>query len=337
VSANQLRRVLFFRDFRRFSGGHLKVWDYFNHVREMPGYVAEIQFSEETVWDSSNPWLPLRESISRTEKTAPADMLFLAGMDWERLSLSEREHSHRPIINLIQHVRHADPTHALHAFLHHKAIRICVSEEVRQALSKTGKVNGPLFTIPNGLDFSLLPKLAPEPQHDLLIAGLKQPELARDLAAQFSSSSVPKRGWFTELFSPSTRRSKTGSLRVKTLTTEKPRTEFLQLLSQSRVALFLPTPTEGFYLPALEAMAVGAITVCPDVIGNRSFCLPGINCYRPAYEPRAILRAAHDALSLPLAQRFSLQAEARKTAARHDIREERRKFQELLGNLNQLW
>jgi len=49
--------------------------------------------------------------------------------------------------------------------------------------------------------------------------------------------------------------------------------------------VFLPNQKEGegFYLPALEGMAVGTLVIFPDCIGNRSFCLSGYNCFRPDY------------------------------------------------------
>ena len=67
------------------------------------------------------------------------------------------------------------------------------------------------------------------------------------------------------------------------LTEHVPRDEFLDAMRRARVTLFLPNEEEGFYLPALEGMALGTIVVCPDCVGNRSFCLPGVNAFRPDY------------------------------------------------------
>ena len=46
-------------------------------------------------------------------------------------------------------------------------------------------------------------------------------------------------------------------------------------MARARVTVLVPNPKEGFYLPALEAMALGTIVVCPDCVGNRSFCVAG--------------------------------------------------------------
>ena len=52
---------------------------------------------------------------------------------------------------------------------------------------------------------------------------------------------------------------------------------------------------EGFYLPALEAMALGSLVICPDCIGNRSFCLPGRNCFRPNYDLNSVIDSVQSA------------------------------------------
>jgi hypothetical protein len=36
------KRILFHRDYEAFSGGHMKVFDYFRHTQAAEGYVAEI-------------------------------------------------------------------------------------------------------------------------------------------------------------------------------------------------------------------------------------------------------------------------------------------------------
>jgi glycosyltransferase involved in cell wall biosynthesis len=52
----------------------------------------------------------------------------------------------------------------------------------------------------------------------------------------------------------------------------------LNWINQAKITVFLPyRDIEGFYMPALEGMALGTLVVCPDCIGNRSFCLPGYN------------------------------------------------------------
>ena len=149
--------VLFYRDFQRFSGGHLKVWHYFNHVRASNEYEPRIAFSRDSKWDETNPWRDAREFVVEW-KPETADVLFLAGTDWR--VLQDRQLHSQPIINLLQHPRHADAKNETRKYLRNRALRICVSQEVADAINATGEVNGPVFVIPNGID---LPPVRPNP------------------------------------------------------------------------------------------------------------------------------------------------------------------------------
>jgi glycosyltransferase involved in cell wall biosynthesis len=300
-------RILFHRRYQRFQGGHLKVWDYFQHVASSGLAEPRIFFEPDSVWDATNPWAGARGAVEPRWDPEAADALFLAGIDWESLPPERRGDWPRPVINLIQHVRHADPGHPLFQFLSHRAFRICVSAEIEAALRATGRVNGPLATIPNGIDFSLLPAPAIPRDIPLLIAGLKNPALAELLAARFAPVTP-----------------------ARTVTTRIPRPEFLGLVARSETTLFLPGTTEGFYLPALEGMALGTTVICPDCVGNRSFCLDAENCFRPPYLAEALEEATRRALALPAPERDHLRAAAAATARRHDLGTERSTFLALL-------
>lgn len=311
-------RVLFRRDYRRFFGGHLKVWDYYNHVRAMPGVEPQIYFTPGSVWDETNPWRDERARVLSRWEPAATDVLFLAGTDWEALDPQDRERPPRPIINLIQHVRQADPGDRRFPFLSHPATRICVSPEVAGALRATGRVNGPIHTIPNGIDLEALPAPRPEAEReiDLLVVGVKRLLLPRKLALTL--------GWRLA------RALDRPPGRIEFLLRKVPRHTFLGLLSNARVALFLPNRTEGFYLPALEAMALETLVVCPDVIGNRSFCHDGENCLRPSYDERALVEATRRALTLDGAARANMIARGLASAAAHSLTAERAAFHRLL-------
>lgn len=311
------RTVLFYRDFRGFTGGHLKVWHYFNHVRHSIHHQPHIAFSADTVWNDTNPWFPIRDTALAGWSVEQADILFLAGMDWSVLDEAQRHLPPKPVINLIQHVRHADPCEPLFRYLPHRAVRICVSEPVSQALRATKRVNGPLFTIPNGMDSTELPKskLWETRDLDILIMGIKQPALATELH----------------------RYLKTTNQRVETLTHSIPRPAFLELLSNARIALFLPHATEGFYLPALEGFALETLVICPDCIGNRTFCLPGENCLQPTYTIESLLHATQQALHMTPLERLAFLEAARWMAQQHSLLEERRSFLEILQHIETIW
>ena len=131
--------------------------------------------------------------------------------------------------------------------------------------------------------------------------------------------------------------SKTSDQRVEALIHPIPRPAFLELLGNARIALFLPHATEGFYLPALEGFALGTLVICPDCIGNRTFCLPGENCLQPPYTAESLLHAIQQALHMTPQERLALLEAARRMAQQHSLLEERRSFLELLQQIETIW
>jgi glycosyltransferase involved in cell wall biosynthesis len=95
----------------------------------------------------------------------------------------------------------------------------------------------------------------------------------------------------------------------------------------------LPLETEGFFLPALEAMAMGAVVVCPDCVGNRGFCRDGETCLRPAYTLDAVAAAAIEAVALCGTAAAALLREAAAEVRRHDLARERMAFLRILDSL----
>ena len=313
-SAKQL--VLFHRDFRKFTGGHLKVWDYFNHVLSSATHEPRIAFSEHSKWDSSNPWLNFQRYLTKWEPDK-ADILFLAGTDWRAVPELDQLHFRKPIINLIQHPRHAEPNSELRDFLRNRAVRICVSQELADAITATGEANGPVLTIPNAIDLSSVPRGKPWHQRplDVLICGVKAKDLARDLQDRLTNENRT----------------------IKCLTDYKPRQDFLNEVSDAKVTVFLPRPSEGFYLPALEGMAAGTIVVCPDCLGNRGYCQDKVNCFRPRYGVDEIVLAAHAASEQSENERARMLANATSTVGKHSLEGERKSFIDILEQIDRLW
>ena len=115
---------------------------------------------------------------------------------------------------------------------------------------------------------------------------LKQPDMGRRLAQRLRS---PGRS-------------------ITLLSSPVPRSEFVALMNRARVTLYLPHEREGFYLPALEGMAVQTVVVCPDCVGNRSFCVAGRTCLRPAHTEGALAEAVEAALALSGVERADMLA-----------------------------
>lgn len=310
-----MRNVLFYRKYRRFHGGHLKVWNYFNHVRTAPGFDAQVLFDANSSWDATNPWHEARERVfDRVDQVSP-DVLFIAGRDWQRLDALGLLDRDLPILNIIQHVRHAEDWSIQSRYLDRKAIRICVSDEVAEVVSGAGS-RGPVVVIPNAVD---VPATSDDGSAsrpiNLFIAGLKNSGTAARAA---SALSAPDRT-------------------IDIVTDQLPRDEFLDRIRRARVSLFLPNDDEGFYLPALEGMALETLVVCPDCVGNRSFCIPGETAFRPDYDFDQLIAATEAALTLPAAEANRMLEQGRAMARRHSLPAEREAFHQVLADLDELW
>ena len=323
----QSRTVWFYRDFRRLNGGFLKHSNYFESVRRMPGFVPRITFSREPANETQarireRLWPSGGGTLAARWEPGHRDVLFLAGVDWSYVDELGLESLDIPRINLIQHVRHADEHRKAYRDLARRAIRICVSQEVTDAISATGQTNGPILTIPNGIDVAPFvstgdgsPVGFDERRQPITIFGYKSPELARGLSERLHAAGIEHR-----LVSDFLDRS-----------------AFLELLGESRIAVCLPRDREGFYLPALEAMASGCLVVTLDCIGNRGFCHHEANCLVAGHTPDSLLGATMRALAMSGPERHRMHRRARDTAAEHSLEVERQRFQAILRDVDRLW
>ncbi|WP_133478191.1 glycosyltransferase [Cognatilysobacter segetis] len=303
-----MRDVWFHRRFHGYSGGHGKVFDYFGHVAAHPAFRPRLFLTPDSV-DTDNPWR--RAGVAAAEDWHPdaADVLFLGGMDWTAVP---DDLPQRPVINLVQHVRHADPDGPLIGFLSRRAIRICVSQPVAAAIASTSRVNGPVLAIEAGLALPDVERGSVAPGR-VFIAAAKQPEIGTALAA-----ALVAQGRDVDLCIEWTSRA-----------------EFLRRLAAAERAVMLPFATEGFFLPGLEAMSLGIACVVPDCVGNRDYLEPGVNALSPDMRVEALLDAVVrlDAASV----RGRLAAAGTATAERFSLTRERAAFHAVLDRLDSLW
>lgn len=283
----------------------MKVWDYFQHTKASGIFEPVIYMKPDSLRDQSNPWVVSGEQISNVWDPNGADALFLAGMDWQAVP----ENCKRPVINLIQGLCHSFSDDPRNAFLRRAATRVCVSQQVADAILSTGLVNGPVITIPAGVDLKSFPETSDQRDIQVLIAGLKKPAMAKSL-----SDILTNRG-----------------VQCVCLTRPLPRVEFLGMLGRARVTVFLPQIAEGFYLPALEGMAMGTLVVCPDCTGNRGFCSHEITCLKPIYDIEALQTACLDALDRTFKGISNeMIKRGHETARMHSLDLERDRYQSLL-------
>ena len=320
------RTVWFHRQYERLTGGHVKHAHYYGHVARLSGHARRIVFSETIGHDGLSAdraalWPTTR--IERAERWQPerGDVLFLAGTDWRYHDQTGFADMDMPRINLIQGVRHGHVGSERYGYLDRRAVRICVSHEVAQAIGATGRVNGPVFTIPNGTecrpaDIDVGGSVGfDERPEDVTVVGYKQPELTTALSRCLDERRIPH----------------------LTLDRFIDRDAFLGLLRRTRIAVCIPRPEEGFYLPALEAMASGCLVVTLDGIGNRGYCQHGHNCFLAEADPASLTAAVIEATRLSVSDRQRIHANAAETVRMHSLDRERRQFHDLLLDIGRIW
>ena len=180
------RRVLFHRSWTKCNGGsnggHLKVRDAYNHVLQSDNFEPHVFFGRETVWSDNpgNVWNDLKNSGLADWNPKGNDLIFFSGHDWKVMSKEARKNPPVPVINIAQ-PRQTMLNDARKEYLKHPAIRIVKSSIGKKILEEYG-VNGPVYYIPDAIDFNLLPATNPNPDIDVLIIGLKNPGMAKGLA-----------------------------------------------------------------------------------------------------------------------------------------------------------
>jgi glycosyltransferase involved in cell wall biosynthesis len=325
------RRVLFYRTWTNWdggtSGGHLKMLHAYQHIQLSPSFEPFVYFPPETVWHDNpgNYWLTLRSSGLKDWSTRTSDVLFFSGKDWEVLEKYPNTAAYLPVLNIAQ-PRHTLPHDPRNRFLRKPAIRIAKSQTGKDILQDYG-VNGPVFLIPDAIDPDTLPRENPNPKYDLLIVGLKNEPLARRLES-FVRQQVNER-------------ENSLALCVQYPPKLPTREDFLALVNQASMVCFLPNAEdrgfEGFYLPALEAMAMKKLVICPDVVGNRDFCVHQFNCLKPEYSETAIQASLKTAFSMSEEQKRALIYRGHETSGQYHIQQEREAYLHLLDQVDDLW
>ena len=246
-----VQKILFVKKSGRQSGGHVKLHDYFEHCLAHPRLDPYIYFAHDRTSDLGSIWGGLAgERVLAHLDVEPFDLLVIDGRDWELLPPQAEQ---KTIVHLIQDFRHADAGDPRFAFLSRPALRICVSPELAAVLRP--HASGPIAVIPNGISLDLFAPGTKEPG-SVLVWGRKDRTLGKGIRSRLAARGV----------------------RVRLLTRPVAREEFAQLLAASGIFVGLTKEREGFFLPALEAMASGCAVVCADAIGNRSFCIDGETC-----------------------------------------------------------
>jgi hypothetical protein len=303
------KSISFHRQYMAYSGGHQKVCDYIQHTIDS-GLLSPTLY----LTNSSPVQKRLFNHIHGLEYSPQyspelADVVFLAGMDWQ---------AYQPFfdpkqikINLIQGVRHGDKNYRLFQFLQHKAIRLCVSEAVKEAIEPYA--NGPCFTIKMGHN---IPKLSMAKRYDLYILSTKQPQLGQQLFEWASSI----------------------GLRVLMHDKATERECVHQAMSESVVVIALPQKVEGFFLPGIEAIALADWAVVPDCIGSREYSESRANISRCELSFHSCQKTIEHALKKVKGLKFLVSKwHGGRLSDNYSLKQERKSYQHILHDLDEIW
>lgn len=292
----------FFRDYQRYTGGHQKFHDYLLHTNSLPGTTCKLHVK------GACPVMPnLFQNIDNIEyqknySPLKSDVVFLAGMDWKfYLPFFDKKQT---IVNLVQHVKHGDKNHPLFSFLKYRALRICVSEAVKDAISPYA--NGNCVAIPMGHDIPHLKKLK---TNDLYILSKKNIAFGKRIFNWACSKGLKV-------------------IIHEGLVTKE---QVLNAMSESRLSLVLPNQSEGFFLPGIEAMALSDRVVVPDCIGNREYCSEYTNITLCEYDYNSCVETIIDGLTRlnTAAHRFE-KFLGERVARSYDLKKERQSYHQVL-------
>lgn len=251
-----MKRLLFIRNFKRPTGGNVSLRDYFFHALAYPRLDTRLYFPPGSSHAESDLWNDLpRDRTVVAPDWQSFDFVFVNGKDWRLIPAGE---SSFQVIHLVQHLGYADDPE-LRSYLKRPAFRICLSSAAQQSIAPYAV--GPTCVIPSGVDTELFYNDSTRQPGSVLVWGGKSPDLAQAIAGSLSARGVS----------------------VDVVTDWLPRANFAARLRTADVFVGLTLSQEGFYRPALEAMACGCAVVCSDALGNRAHCLQGMTCLQPAY------------------------------------------------------
>ncbi|MDQ7051661.1 MAG: glycosyltransferase family 4 protein [candidate division KSB1 bacterium] len=199
-------------------------------------------------------------------------------------------------------MKHGEPDNPRFRYLSRPAYRICVSRQVEEAIKPHS--NGPVVTIPNGIAIERFEAKQTKEHASVMIAGKKNPEFALKLYDALVARSI----------------------QASVLIDPVPQEVFAQQLQKSDIFVGITNRTEGFFLPALEAMAAGCAVVCTDAVGNRGFCIDQQTALQPQYldleaHVNAVLRLVAEG-----GLRQQLQKAGKRMAANYSLEKERQRF-----------
>jgi glycosyltransferase involved in cell wall biosynthesis len=313
-----MKKVQFFTKINTrngFRGAQVKTWDYYQFIHSHPHFECRIQFHPQSQWSKEVYW-PQKDVLNEGECFDSPDILLLkGGNDW---LLYEKLFGKTalPVVSPIVNYRVLNPSHPSHELLKRTAVRVCPNPDLAEKIRALPAVNGPVFCIPHGVDLTdIEPPLIQDRDVDLLIIAVKNKSMGEDVYNYYAGQN---------------------SLKVQLLDRFIPHNEFVKLMSQSKVCLHLPQIKESFYLPGLESLALGCLTVMPKCMGNEFYCKSIEGSFLCDYNKDDLIQTTSHVLQLSNKTKTELSEAMIPKASAHSLQKEKQQWHEVLNQLPQM-
>ena len=247
-------RVLFYRDFKRFTGGDLKVWDYFNHVRSSARHDGARALHrrlgvgrDQSLERRAGP-RPQRGRRRRLRRALPVGHR-LARDDPDRAAGRVPAPDHQPDPARLARVPERPPEPRTGSCPTRRSGSASARRSSKAIDAGPAACAGPSSRSPTRSTWTPSPRWPTRPRATSTC--WSRPTSGRELG-QPVAARLRRRGPDRGARRPA--RSRAGML--------------VRLMGRARVSVLVPNPKEGFYLPALEGWRSGTVVVCPDCIGQ---------------------------------------------------------------------
>lgn len=316
-----MKSVLFYQHFglkNVVRGAHHKTFDFYHHIKNFKGYQPQIYFDDESIWEPNIPWYSLFNSMPtlKRDQTNP-DILFLnSGKDWIKYSKHKDIPEHIPIISPVNNFRAVNPNHKSFQFLTRKAIRLCPSQELYEAVKNHPLTNGPTIYLPNGVGIDPnAKKLITRKDIDILLVGNKNPLMAHELLSKLKHCNA----------------------QVEIIDKWISKTDFQKLLARSKISVHLPKVVEEHYIPGVEALMLDSLLIIPDCVGNRSYSKHLETCYLTEYSVESMIKAIQYMYDISSANKNNILTNAKKASTVFEMKHESKVLKKILKMTSKIW
>ncbi|VAW49254.1 hypothetical protein MNBD_GAMMA03-10 [hydrothermal vent metagenome] len=296
-----------------FRGAQVKTRDYFDFINAHPNYKASICFHPNSLWSQDVLWS--KENVGKLGKMLenPDIYLLKGGNDWLVFDKLNKRNKVIPVISPIVNYRILDSTHKSNALLKNRAIRVCPNPDLANRVKNNINTKGPVYCIPHGVNVSNVKLIDYQLRNiDLTIIAIKNPLLGMQVYHYFN---------------------KYFEIKIKLIDKYTSHDEFLKNLSNSKIALHLPKNKETYYLPGLESMGLGAITIMPNCLGNIYYSINKVNAFICKYQIRDVFKTVIDVLALDLYSMKKISKLGIEQSKSFSLEEEMKLWHKLLDNM----